>query len=72
MIYERQDQISFLDGHVRAFAHFDAVPARIAYDYVARQEALMFHVVREIALRVIPSADAHAGRRLRATSVSSQ
>jgi transposase len=31
-IYERQDQISFLDGHVRAFAHFDAVPARIAYD----------------------------------------
>ena len=22
-IYERQDQISFLDGHVRAFAHFD-------------------------------------------------
>ena len=31
-IYERQDQISFLDGHVRAFAHFDGVPARIAYD----------------------------------------
>ena len=31
-IYERQDQISFLDGHVRAFAHFDAVPTRIAYD----------------------------------------
>jgi transposase len=22
-IYERQDQISFLDGHVRAFAHFE-------------------------------------------------
>ena len=31
-IYERQDQISFLDGHVRAFAHFDCVPARVAYD----------------------------------------
>ena len=31
-IYERQDQISFLDGHVRAFAHFAAVPARLAYD----------------------------------------
>ena len=31
-IYERQDQISFLDGHVRAFAHFDGVPARAAYD----------------------------------------
>jgi len=31
-IYERQDQISFLDGHVRAFAHFAGVPARVAYD----------------------------------------
>jgi transposase len=31
-IYERQDQISFLDGHVRAFAHFGAVPGRVAYD----------------------------------------
>jgi transposase len=31
-IYERQDQISFLDGHVRAFAHFGAVPSRLAYD----------------------------------------
>jgi transposase len=35
-IYERQDQVSFLDGHVRAFAHFGGVPARIAYDYVPR------------------------------------
>ncbi len=25
-LYLRQDQISFLDGHVRAFAHFDCVP----------------------------------------------
>ena len=31
-IYERQDQISFLDGHVRAFTHFAGVPARVAYD----------------------------------------
>jgi transposase len=31
-IYERQDQVSSLDGHVRAFAHFDGVPHRIAYD----------------------------------------
>jgi transposase len=31
-IYERQDQTSFLDGHVRAFAHFEGVPARVAYD----------------------------------------
>lgn len=30
-IYPRQDQVSFLDGHVRAFAHL-GVPARLAYD----------------------------------------
>jgi transposase len=30
-LYHRQDQIAFLDGHVRAFAHL-GVPARIAYD----------------------------------------
>jgi transposase len=31
-IYDRQDQVCFLDGHVRAFAHFGAVPQRLAYD----------------------------------------
>jgi transposase len=31
-IYDRQDQVSFLDGHVRAFAHVGGVPARLAYD----------------------------------------
>ena len=31
-LYSRQDQVSFLDGHVRAFEHFGAVPQRIAYD----------------------------------------
>jgi transposase len=31
-LYARQDQVSFLDGHVRAFAHFGCVPQRIAYD----------------------------------------
>ena len=31
-LYDRQDQVSFLDGHVRAFLHFGAVPRRIAYD----------------------------------------
>ncbi len=30
--YERQDQVSFLDGHVRAFAFFGGVPKRLAYD----------------------------------------
>jgi len=31
-LYERQDQVSFLDGHVRAFEHFGGVAHRIAYD----------------------------------------
>lgn len=31
-IYERQDQVSFLDGHVRAFAHIGGIPRRLAYD----------------------------------------
>ena len=31
-LYERQDQLSFLDGHVRAFAHVGGVPRRTVYD----------------------------------------
>lgn len=31
-LYDRQDQIAFLDGHVRAFAHFGGASARIVYD----------------------------------------
>lgn len=31
-IYDRCDQLSFLDGHVRAFAYFESVPHRIVYD----------------------------------------
>lgn len=31
-IYDRSDQLSFLDGHVRAFEHFDGVPRRCVYD----------------------------------------
>jgi transposase len=30
--YPRQDQVCFLDGHVRAFAHFGGVSARLLYD----------------------------------------
>ena len=43
-LYDCQDQIAFLDGHVRAFAHFGGVPARIVYDNLAaeapREESL--------------------------------
>ncbi|KAA0254358.1 IS21 family transposase [Acidobacteria bacterium ACD] len=31
-VYERCDQVSFLDAHVRAFEAFGGVPRRIAYD----------------------------------------
>lgn len=31
-LYDRADQLAFFDGHVRAFAYFDAVPQRIVYD----------------------------------------
>jgi transposase len=31
-LYDRCDQLSFLDGHVRGFAHFGGVPQRLAYD----------------------------------------
>jgi transposase len=31
-LYERCDQLSFLDGHVRAFEHFAGIPHRMVYD----------------------------------------
>ena len=31
-LYPRQDQVAFLDGHVRAFEHFGFAPHRLAYD----------------------------------------
>ncbi len=31
-LYDRCDQVSFLDGHVRAFEHFGGVPARLVFD----------------------------------------
>ena len=31
-LYDRCDQVAFLDGHVRAFAHFGGLPARMIYD----------------------------------------
>ena len=31
-VYERCNQIAFLDGHVRAFDHFGGVVARCIYD----------------------------------------
>jgi transposase len=37
-LYPRQDQVCFLDGHVRAFAHFGVVPHRLLSRYLRRLE----------------------------------
>ena len=51
-IYHRQDQVSFLDGHVRAFAHFDGVPTRLAYDNLrAAVRRILVGAERALALR---------------------
>lgn len=34
-LYDRCDQLAFLDGHVRAFNHFWGVPRRVVYDNLA-------------------------------------
>lgn len=51
-IYHRQDQVSFLDGHVRAFAHFAGVPARLAYDNLgAAVRRILVGAERALSLR---------------------
>ena len=51
-IYERQDQVSFLDGHVRAFAHLGGIPARLAYDNL-----------RPAVVRILVGGEPCPGRR---------
>lgn len=51
-IYPRQDQVCFLDGHVRAFAHLGAVPHRIAYDNLrAAVTKILLGSERELSAR---------------------
>lgn len=51
-LYHRQDQVSFLDGHVRAFAHFGGVPTRLAYDNLrAAVRRILVGAERALALR---------------------
>jgi transposase len=40
-LYPRQDQVCFLDGHVRAFEHFGFVPHRLLYDNLRSAVARM-------------------------------
>ena len=51
-LYDRQDQVSFLDGHVRAFEHFGAVPHRLAYDNLrAAVQRILVGSERQLAAR---------------------
>jgi transposase len=56
-IFPRQDQVCFLDGHVRAFAHFAAVPHRIAYDNLkAAVSKILVGSERELSARFLALA----------------
>jgi transposase len=56
-LYQRQDQVSFLDGHVHAFEHFGAVPQRIAYDNL-----------RPAVVRMLMGAERELSRRFEAAA----
>ena len=56
-LYPRQDQVCFLDGHVRAFEHFGAAPQRLAYDNLKAAVARMLvGSERELARRFLALA----------------
>ncbi len=53
-LYDRADQVSFLDGHVRAFSHFGCVPHRSVYDNLkAAVRKILVGSERELAARFL-------------------
>jgi transposase len=50
-LYDRCDQVSFLDGHVRAFDHFGGVPRRTVYDNLTAAVKRRVGVHRELTDR---------------------
>lgn len=50
-VYDRCDQVSFLDGHVRAFEHFGAVPHRCIYDNLSPAVRKVLFPKRELTAR---------------------
>ena len=50
-LYERCDQLSFLDGHVRAFGYFGGVPQRCIYDNLSPAVARVTFPRRRLADR---------------------
>jgi transposase len=57
-LYSRQDQVCFLDGHVRAFEHFGAVVHRAIYDNLrAAVRTILVGSERELAERFLAMAN---------------
>jgi len=50
-VYERADQLSFLDGHVRGFGHFGAVFQRLIYDNLSSAVKKVVMPERELTER---------------------
>jgi transposase len=57
-LYPRQDQTCFLDGHVRAFDHFGAVPHRLVYDNLkAAVRKILVGSERDLSARFLAVAN---------------
>jgi transposase len=52
-LYEHADQISFLDGHVRAAAHFGGLPQRLVYDNLSSAVRKILRMGRELTERFL-------------------
>ena len=50
-LYDRCDQLAFLDGHVRAFAYYGGVPKRIVYDNLTAAVKRRVGIERELTDR---------------------
>lgn len=50
-LYDHCDQVAFLDGHVRAFAHLGVVPRRCIYDNLTPAVTKVLFPKRELAVR---------------------
>jgi len=53
-LYDHCDQLAFLDGHVRAFAYFGGVPARVVYDNLTAAVKMRVGMKRELTERFRP------------------
>jgi transposase len=50
-LYDHCDQVAFLDGHVRAFAHFGVIPRRCVYDNLKPAVTKVLFPKRQLSAR---------------------